>query len=181
VFPSIAEQLTPWSRVFLHEQTAHTSRQANPHLLWNLNVQYRVLKNLSAVAMPSSVNPIHTLISYFLKIYFNIILSLKPWCYERLFPSGFGTKMLYACVISPVRARFPILLILLDLIILIISGEEFKLWRSSLCSFLQPPVTLFVLGPNVLLSIQFSDMFNLCPGLKVRHTFDTHTKQQVKL
>jgi hypothetical protein len=35
------------------------------------------------------------------------------------------------------------------LIILIILGEEYKLW-SSLCSFLQPSVTSSLFGPNIL-------------------------------
>jgi hypothetical protein len=53
------------------------------------------------------------------------------------------------------------------LIILIMLGEEYKLW-SSLCSFLQPPVTSSLFGPNIHVITLFSNTLSLCSSLNVR-------------
>jgi hypothetical protein len=44
---------------------------------------------------------------------------------------------------------------------LIIIHEQYKLWSSSLCNFLQPPVASSLSSPNILLSTLFWNALNL--------------------
>jgi hypothetical protein len=73
--------------------------------------------------------------------------------------------------------------VILDLIILITFHEEHKLWSSSLCNFLHPHTTSSFKGPNILLSILFSNILNLCssPNVinvrgQVSHPYKTTSK-----
>jgi hypothetical protein len=50
----------------------------------------------------------------------------------------------------------------------LILEEEYKLWSSSLCSFLQSPVTLSLFGPNILLNTLFSNTLSLWSSINVR-------------
>jgi hypothetical protein len=85
-----------------------------------------------------------------------------------IFLSGSPTNVLYAFLVSPIRATCLAHLIRLDLLIIIISGEQYKLWSSSLYSFLQSPVTSSLLGPNILLSTLFSNTLSLWSSQTIR-------------
>jgi hypothetical protein len=83
-------------------------------MLCNTNVHYRVHKSRPLVHLISLIS-ILTLSTY-----------LRLGLPSGLLPSGFPTNILYACF-SPVRATCPAYLMLLNLVILIIFDEEYKL------------------------------------------------------
>jgi hypothetical protein len=74
----------------------------------------------------------------------------------------------FALPVSPIRVTCLTHLILLDLLVLITLGEEYKSCSSSLCSFLHPPVTSSLFGPNIFLSTLFSNTLSLFSSLNVR-------------
>jgi hypothetical protein len=79
-----------------------------------------------------------------------------------LFPLGFPTKTLYTYLSSPMCTTSPTPLILVDLICLVIFGDEYKIWCFSLCNFLilHPSVQIFSLDPVLWhpLSLCFSPL-----------------------
>ena len=77
----------------------------------------------------------------FEKIHLNIIIPSMGGSSEWSLSLTFVTKILYAHILSHIRATCPTYLILLDLIIQMIFGEEYRSLSSSLCSFLHSPVT----------------------------------------
>jgi hypothetical protein len=103
--------------------------------------------------------PIVQLLKNFPAFYGHPISLRSIWIFSTHLPlglpsghflSGFPTNILYAFSLLPIHATCPAHLILFNLIILFIPGEENKLWSSSLFSFLQPPVTSSPFGPHIV-------------------------------
>jgi hypothetical protein len=88
-----------------------------------------------------------------------------------LFPSGFHTNNLHTFLFTPIRAACPTHVILLDLIILSILGEEYKSRNSSLHNFCHLPGTPSLFGPYILLitlpSQIYQNMVNLVVGFPI--------------
>jgi hypothetical protein len=67
------------------------------------------------------------------------------------------------------HATCPVNLNLVDMIVLIIFCDKENYEDLYYIIFLQPPIILFVFGPNIHLSTLFSDIFNLCSSLNIMY------------
>ena len=101
--------------------------------------------------------------SQFLKIYFNIILPLKPGSSKGTLSFRFTNQNPVCTSSLSIRATCSVHLIRVDFIAWIIFGEGYRSLGSSLCSSLHSPITSSLLGPNILLSILFSNTFSPQP------------------
>jgi len=99
--------------------------------------------------------------------------SILIWSSHRLgLPCGFfhldfPTKIIHAPLLFPIRATHPANLILLDFITRIIFGDEWRSLISSLRILLHSPVTSYILGPNMILNILFSNTLSQSSSLNV--------------
>jgi hypothetical protein len=100
--------------------------QKLPSILMNPKIHFCVHKRLPLVPILSQINPVHTTSSHFSKIHFNIVHPPTSWSSQR-FPSFQLSQYLICIPLLHIRAICPVHLIFLDLISLIILGEEYKL------------------------------------------------------
>jgi hypothetical protein len=121
----ISYLLTPWYSI-LFEKLIVTQSVKNVLLsLWNLKVHYHVHKIPPTDPTLSQLNPVRPIDSYLPKVHLNVIFLPTPRSSQ--WSLTFGPRNQNLVNTSPMRATCPAHLILLDLITLTLSGDEYRL------------------------------------------------------
>jgi hypothetical protein len=112
------------------EATSFSAAKECPQLLWNPRVHYRVHKAHHWARLIQSIQPHYISLRFFLTPSSHPHLCLSIGLFLSVHQNPVGSPLLLMRVTCPVH------LIILDLKILILCGEEYKLWCSLLYSFL---------------------------------------------
>ena len=130
------------------------------------NVHHRIHNSQPPVPIRSQINPVHALHP----TSWRSILILS-WHLHLGLPSGLLLQVSQPKPSPPpVRVTCPAL-ILFYLVTRLIFGEEHRSLSYTLCSFIHSPVTLSLLGPNILLSTLLSYTLSLRSSLNVSNQF----------
>jgi hypothetical protein len=154
------ERLTPWNWDLLEKPPIVQLPKNFPAFYGTrrfITVITRVLHWSLSWARSIQSTPTHPIS---LKTNFSIIHPPIPWSSYR--------SISILIPLLPIPSTCPAHHIFLDSISLIKRSEEYKLWSSSLCSFLQPPVTSSLFGPNILPSTLFAIILSLYSSRNVR-------------
>ena len=140
------------------EANQFSASQEILRILWNPKVHCRIHKCPPSVSILRQIDPVHTPNStswrFILMLASNLRLGLRSGFFSLKFPHQ---NPVYSSPL-PIRTICPAHLILLDFITRTILGEEFRSFSSWLCSFFNSPVTLSLLGPNMMMAVMMTMM-----------------------
>jgi hypothetical protein len=158
-----------------------SASQKIPYIFTEPEASLSHLQVLATCSFLSQIKPVHAPHPTSWRSVLILSSHLHLGLPSGLFPSGFPTKPLYTPPPSPIPVTCPTHLILLYLITHTTLGKEYKSLRHTLCSFLHSPVTLSLLGPNILLRTLFSYTLSLHSSLNVSDQVAHPHKQNKKL
>ena len=145
------------------EDNRISATQEIPCILWNPKVHYHIHKCRPPVPIFSHLDPVHIPTYHFLKIHLIFFSHPGLGLPSGLFPTDFrvhasplSLTCYMPCPSHSSRFYHPKNM-----------GDWYRLLSSSLCSFLHSPVTLSLLGPNILLITLISNTLSLHSSLNV--------------